>query len=151
MAVVVRRSGLPGRLGRCHRRASHRWVRAVLQSLAERLPDGWIDLLAAELPGRAGLMLRSARPTGHAAGLVAAVARRAALTPARADDVVDAVFMAVVLACDARLLQRVTDGLDSDVRIAFGSARQRAARDYRLGPRSRFCAPSISNTTLGMP
>jgi uncharacterized protein (DUF2267 family) len=99
-------------------------VRAVLRCLAENMPDGWADHLAAELPPGIGAPLRHDRwkaVGGQPASgtFINRLSRRAAVPPPQAAHLAQAVFAALRLACDAALLQRVCAGFTDEI---WGSA-----------------------------
>ncbi|MEV6930054.1 DUF2267 domain-containing protein [Dactylosporangium sp. NPDC051485] len=98
------------------RRALH----GVLHALANRLPDGWVHQLAAELPPTLAEPLWSFQHLYDQevhVDFLADVAARADVAPAAAQRLARAVFAVVASACDPALLRRVYAPLTSDVLV----------------------------------
>jgi uncharacterized protein (DUF2267 family) len=92
----------------------------VLHALANRLPDGWVHQLAAELPPALAEPLWSYQHLHEQEvhlDFRADVAARAAIAPADAERLARAVFAAVAGACDPALLRRVYQPLTGDVLV----------------------------------
>ncbi|WP_432988076.1 DUF2267 domain-containing protein [Dactylosporangium sp. CA-233914] len=97
---------------------ARRALRGVLHALANRLPDGWVHQLAAELPPTLAEPLWSFQHLYDQEvhlDFLADVASRADVPPAQAEPLARAVFAAVAGACDPALLRRVYQPLTSDV------------------------------------
>jgi uncharacterized protein (DUF2267 family) len=97
---------------------ARRALRGVLHALANRLPDGWVHQLAAELPPTLAEPLWSFQHLYDQEvhlDFRSDVAARAAVAPADAERVARAVFAVVAGACDPALLRRVYQPLTSDV------------------------------------
>ncbi|MDG6104346.1 DUF2267 domain-containing protein [Dactylosporangium aurantiacum] len=97
---------------------TRRALRGVLHALANRLPDGWVHHLAAELPPTLAEPLWSYQHLYDQEvhlDFLADVAARAAVPPALAERLARAVFAAVASACDPALLRRVYAPLTSDI------------------------------------
>ena len=95
-------------------------VRGVLHALANRLPDGWVHQLAAELPPTLAEPLWSYQHLYDQEvhlDFLADVAARCAVPPTQAEPLARAVFAAVASACDPALLRRVYQPLTSDVLV----------------------------------
>lgn len=93
-------------------------LRGVLHALANRLPDGWVHQLAAELPPTLAEPLWSFQHLYDQEvhlDFLADVSARAAVAPDDAERVARAVFAVVAGACDPALLRRVYQPLTSDV------------------------------------
>lgn len=97
---------------------ARRALRGVLHALANRLPDGWVHQLAAELPPTLAEPLWSYQHLYDQEvhlDFLSDVAARAAVARADAERLARAVFAAVASACDPALLRRVYQPLTSDV------------------------------------
>src|SRR5262249_20232657 len=97
---------------------ARRAVRGVLHALANRLPDGWVHQLAAELPPTLAEPLWSFQHLYDQEvhlDFLSDVAARAAVAPGDAERVASAVFAVVASARDPALLRRVYQPLTSDV------------------------------------
>lgn len=95
-----------------------RAIRGVLHALANRLPDGWVHQLAAELPPTLAEPLWSFQHLYDQEvhlDFLADVAARCAVRPAEAEILARAVFATVASACDPALLRRIYQPLTSDV------------------------------------
>jgi uncharacterized protein (DUF2267 family) len=95
-----------------------RAIRGVLHALANRLPDGWVHHLAAELPPTLAEPLWSFQHLYDQEvhlDFLADVAARAAVPPAAAERLARAVFATVASACDPALLRRIYQPLTSDI------------------------------------
>jgi uncharacterized protein (DUF2267 family) len=113
-------------------------VRAVLRCLAENMPDGWADQLAAALPPRIGAPLHHDRwkaaggqPTSGT--FISRLSGRAAVPPAQAAYLAQAVFAALRLACDAALLRRVCAGFTDEIWAVLQPQDTSHAGQYRTG------------------
>ncbi|GAA0743282.1 DUF2267 domain-containing protein [Dactylosporangium roseum] len=112
IAEVREKTGLPGA------EDARRAVRGVLHALANRLPDGWVHHLAAELPPTLAEPLWSYQHLYDQEvhlDFRADVAARAKVSPADAERVARAVFATVASVCDPALLRRIYQPLPSDV------------------------------------
>jgi uncharacterized protein (DUF2267 family) len=97
---------------------ARRALRGALHALANRLPDGWVHQLAAELPPTLAEPLWSHQHLYDQevhVDFLSDVAARAAVSPADAERLARAVFAAVASVCDPALLRRVYQPLTSDV------------------------------------
>ncbi|GGM07395.1 DUF2267 domain-containing protein [Dactylosporangium sucinum] len=99
-------------------REARQAVRGVLHALANRLPDGWVHHLAAELPPTLAEPLWSFQHLYDQEvhlDFLADVAARAEVSPDDAARVARAVFATVASACDPALLRRIYQPLTSDI------------------------------------
>ncbi|MET7392303.1 DUF2267 domain-containing protein [Dactylosporangium sp. NPDC005572] len=99
-------------------REARQAVRGVLHALANRLPDGWVHHLAAELPPTLSEPLWSFQHLYDQEvhlDFLADVAARAKVPPEEAARVARAVFATVASACDPALLRRIYQPLTSDI------------------------------------
>src|SRR5690349_18504219 len=89
---------------------ARRALRGVLHALANRLPDGWVHQLAAELPPTLAEPLWSFQHLHDQEvhlTFLPDVAARAAVPPADAERLARAVFAVIASACDPALLRRI--------------------------------------------
>jgi uncharacterized protein (DUF2267 family) len=118
IAEVREKTGLTGT-------DAHRAVHGVLHALANRLPDGWVHHLAAELPPTLAEPLWSYQHLYDQEvhlDFLADVAARSQVPLADAERLARAVFATVASMCDPSLLRRVYQPLTSDVLALTESA-----------------------------
>ena len=102
---------------------ARRALRGVLQALANRLPDGWVHNLAAELPPPLAEPLWSYQHLYDQevhVNFLTDVAARAAVPPVAAEAVARAVLGVVARVSDPAFLRRVYQPLTSDVLVLAG-------------------------------
>lgn len=103
---------------------AERAVRATLETLGERLPEGLIDNLAAQLPQEIGEHLRRTEILGGIASgerfdrdeFVARVSERAGTDPPFSVFLVRVVFEVIDEASQGRIMQHVRESLPPDLR-----------------------------------
>jgi uncharacterized protein (DUF2267 family) len=108
---------------------ARRALRGCLHALANRLPDGWVHHLAAELPPSLAEPLWSFQHLDDQeihTSFLSDVAARAAVPAALAEPLARTVFAAIATTADPALLRRVYAALPADV-LALARAEQRAS------------------------